>query len=141
MVTHITSSKQKLYWSEVGIQDKDQSRWFNQQIQARLVVKGYKQKEGEDFREIFALVSRLDTVWLIISLAAQKNWKIYQMDVKSAFLNGYLEEEIFIDQPPGFVKEGEEHKVYKLRKALYGLKQSPRAWYSRINAYFEKHGF
>ena len=67
---------------------------------ARLVAKGYKQKEGEDFREIFAPVSRLDTVRLIISLAAQKNWKIYQMDVKSAFLNGYLEEEIFIDQPP-----------------------------------------
>lgn len=63
------------------------------------------------------------------------------MDVKSAFLNGFLEEEIYVDQPPGFVKKGEEEKVYKLKKALYGLRQSPRAWYSRINSYFEKNGF
>ena len=108
---------------------------------ARLVAKGYKQKEGEDFTEIFAPVSRLETVRLLISLAAQKKWKLFQMDVKSAFLNGVLKEEIYVNQPPGFVKKGEENKVYKLKKALYGLKQSPRAWYSRINSYFKKCGF
>jgi hypothetical protein len=108
---------------------------------ARLVAKGYKQKEGEDYTEVFAPVSRLDTVRLIISLAAQNSWRIFQMDVKSAFLNGVLQEDVYLEQPPGFVKKGEEKKVYKLKKALYGLKQSPRAWYSRINSYFEKNGF
>jgi len=108
---------------------------------ARLVAKGYRQKEGEDFTEVYAPVSRLETVRLIISLAAQNNWKLFQMDVKSAFLNGVLNEEVYVDQPPGFVKKGEENKVYKLKKALYGLKQSPRAWYNRINSYFAKCGF
>ncbi|CAL2241350.1 unnamed protein product [Prunus armeniaca] len=108
---------------------------------ARLVAKGYKQKEGEDYTEVFAPVSRLDTVRLIISLAAQNNWKVFQMDVKSAFLNSVLNEEVYLAQPPRYVKRGEEKKVFKLRKALYGLKQSPRAWYSHINSYFEKNGF
>ena len=107
----------------------------------RPIVKGYKQKEGEDYTEIFAHVSRLDTIHSIISLAAQNNWKVFQMDVKSAFLNGVLNEEVYLEQPPGYVKRGEKKKVFKLRKALYGLKQSPRAWYSRINSYFEKNGF
>ncbi|GAA0166120.1 transmembrane signal receptor [Lithospermum erythrorhizon] len=108
---------------------------------ARLVAKGYKQKEGEDFNEVFAPVSRLDTVRLIISLAAQNGWKLLQMDIKSSFLNGVLQDEIYLEQPPSFVKKGEEEKVYKLRKALYGLKQSPRAWYDRINDFFLKCGF
>lgn len=108
---------------------------------ARLVAKGYKQKEGEDFNEVFAPVSRLDTIRLLISLAAQNGWKLLHMDVKSAFLNGFLQDEIYLQQPPGFVKRGEEEKVYKLRKALYGLKQSPRAWYDRINNFFLKNGF
>ncbi|CAL8157460.1 unnamed protein product [Prunus armeniaca] len=107
---------------------------------ARLVAKGYKQKEGKDYTEVFAPVSRLDTVHLIISLAAQNNWKVFQMDVKSAFLNGVLNEEVYLEQPHGYVKRGEEKKVFKLRKALYVLKQSPRAWYSCINSYFEKNG-
>ena len=72
---------------------------------------------------------------MLLALAAQKGWKIYQLDVKSIFLNGYLEEEIFVEQPEGFVVKGKEDKVYQLKKALYGLKQAPRAWYSRINAH------
>ncbi|GKU89839.1 hypothetical protein SLEP1_g3924 [Rubroshorea leprosula] len=72
---------------------------------------------------------------------AMNSWPIYQLDVKSAFLHGNLQEHVFIDQPPGYVKSGSEHKVYKLKKALYGLKQAPRAWYSRIDAYFLKEGF
>ncbi|VVA36400.1 PREDICTED: Retrovirus-related Pol poly from transposon, partial [Prunus dulcis] len=71
----------------------------------------------------------------------QKSWKLYQLDVKSAFLNGILEEEVYIDQPEGFVVKGSESKVYKLHKALYGLKQAPRAWYSEIDGYFAECGF
>ncbi|XP_073121665.1 uncharacterized protein [Henckelia pumila] len=108
---------------------------------ARLVAKGYKQKEGEDFNEVFDPLSRLDTIRLIISLAAQNGWKLFQMDVKLAFWNGYLQEEIYLEQPLGFVRKCEEDKVYKLKKTLYGLKQSPRAWYGRINDYFIKFGF
>lgn len=78
---------------------------------------------------------------MIISLAAQNSWKIFQMDVKSAFLNGYLEEEVYIEQPIGFVKNGHEDKVLKLKRALYGLKQAPRAWISRIDNYFRQTGF
>ncbi|CAL8165835.1 unnamed protein product [Prunus armeniaca] len=77
----------------------------------------------------------------LIALAAQKNWKLYQLDVKSAFLNGVLQEEVYIDQPDGFVIQGQEDKVYKLHKALYGLKQAPRAWYGEIDNYFSQCGF
>lgn len=74
-------------------------------------------------------------------MAAQNSWSIYQLDVKSAFLHGELEEEVYVEQPTEYVKQGCERQVYRLKKALYGLKQAPRAWYSRINAYFIKGGF
>ena len=83
----------------------------------------------------------METIRLLISQAAQFKWPIYQMDVKSAFLNGVLEEEVYVEQPPGYVKAGKEGKVLKLRKALYGLKQAPRAWNTRIDTYFKKTGF
>ena len=108
---------------------------------ARLVAKGYKQEHGVDYTEVFAPVARHDTIRMVIALAAQNSWPIFQLDVKSAFLHGYLEEEVFIEQPSGYIKIGDEHKVYKLKKALYGLKQAPRDWYSRIEAYFLKVGF
>ncbi|GLU00272.1 hypothetical protein SLE2022_176510 [Rubroshorea leprosula] len=110
-------------------------------FKARLVAKGYKQEFGIDYQEVFAPVARMDTIRLVIALAAQNSWPIYQLDVKSAFLHGNLQEQVFVDQPPGYVKSGSEHKVYRLKKALYGLKQAPRAWYSRIDAYFLKEGF
>ena len=108
---------------------------------ARLVAKGYKQEFGVDYKEVFAPVARHDTIKLVIALAAQNSWPIFQLDVKSAFLHGDLMELVFIDQPPGYIKSGNEHKVYKLKKALYGLKQAPRAWYNRIETYFLKQGF
>ena len=108
---------------------------------ARLVVKGYAQVFGVDFSETFALVARLDTIRLVLALAAQKSWKVFQLDVKSAFLNGYLQEEIYVEQPEGFAVTGHEDKVYILKKALYGLKQAPRAWYSRIDEYLLSLGF
>jgi hypothetical protein len=83
-----------------------------------LIVKGYAQIFGVDFSETFALVARLDTIRMLLAVAAKKGWKIFQLDVKSAFLNGYLYEEIFMEQPKGFVIGGEEEKVYLLKKAL-----------------------
>ncbi|KAM1746060.1 hypothetical protein ACFX11_012725 [Malus domestica] len=112
-----------------------------QKNKARLVAKGYAQKPGIDYNETFAPVARLDTIRTLIALAAQKCWKLYQLDVKSAFLNGVLEEEVYVEQPDGFVAKGEEDRVYKLHKALYGLKQAPRAWYGEIDTYFSQCGF
>ncbi|BBN69055.1 transposable element gene [Prunus dulcis] len=112
-----------------------------QKNKARLVAKGYSQKPGIDFNETFAPVARLDTVRTLVAVAAQRNWNLFQLDVKSAFLNGVLNEEVYVDQPSGFVMQGSEDKVYKLKKALYGLKQAPRAWYDEINSYFIKTGF
>ena len=112
-----------------------------QKHKARLVARGFTQKPGIDFSETFSPVARLETIRTLIALAAQKKWKIFQLDVKSAFLNGKLEEEIYVEQPQGFLVEGGENKVYRLLKALYGLKQSPRAWYKEIDKYFMKNGF
>ncbi|KAH9650283.1 hypothetical protein KPL70_026315 [Citrus sinensis] len=107
---------------------------------ARLVVKGYSQKAGIDYDEVFAPIARLETIRLIISLAAQNKWKIFQMDVKSVFLNGFLKE-VYIEQPLGYVVKGHEDKVLRLKKALYGLKQAPRAWNSKIDKYFQEKCF
>lgn len=108
---------------------------------ARLVVKGYAQRKGIDYNEIYAPVARWDTVRSILAMAAQKGWIIYQLDVKCAFLNGELKETVFINQPQGFIQKGDERKVCKLKRALYGLKQAPRAWFNRIEGYFLKEGF
>jgi len=90
---------------------------------------------------VFAPVARLDTIRLVTAFVVQKGWAIYQLDVKSAFLHGELNEEVFVEQPRGYEKKGNEQKVYKLKRALYGLKQAPRAWYSRIESYFVNEEF
>jgi hypothetical protein len=94
---------------------------------ARLVVKGYAQWRGIDYDEVFAPVARLDSVRLLITLVAQEEWEVHHLDVKSAFLNGDLQEEVFVEQPVGFIKPGKEHLVLRLHNALYGLHQAPRA--------------
>lgn len=108
---------------------------------ARLVAKRYSQQWGVDFTEVFAPVARWDTIRTILTLATLRGWNVFQLDVKSAFLHGELSETVFVDQPQGYQKRGEEHKVYRLKNALYGLRQAPRAWYNRIESYFLKEGF
>ena len=100
---------------------------------ARLVAKGYVQKHGIDFDEVFAPVARVETIRLIIALAASNGWEVHHLDVKTAFLHGELKEDVFVVQPEGFIIEGQEHKVYKLKKALYGLRQAPRTWNIKLN--------
>ena len=112
-----------------------------EKYKARLVAKGFAQQEGIDYEETFAPTAKWNTIRLTLALAAQKGWKVHQMDVKSAFLNGDLQEDVYMTQPPGFEVEGQEHKVCKLIKALYGLKQAPRAWYAKMDDYLKKVGF
>ncbi|GJT40080.1 retrovirus-related pol polyprotein from transposon TNT 1-94, partial [Tanacetum coccineum] len=104
----------------------------------RLVAKGYKQEEGIDFEESFAPVVRLEAVQMFF---AYKNITIFQMDVKTAFLNGPLKEEVYVSQPEGFIDLEFPDHVYRLKKALYGLKQAPRAWYDKLSSFLIEHGF
>ncbi|GJY37050.1 retrovirus-related pol polyprotein from transposon TNT 1-94 [Tanacetum coccineum] len=107
----------------------------------RLVAKGYRQEEGIDFEESFAHVARLEAVRMFIAYAAHKNITIFQMDVKTAFLNGPLKEEVYVSQPEGFIDPEFPDHVYRLKKALYGLKQAPRAWYDKLSSFLIEHGF
>ncbi|GJW11336.1 retrovirus-related pol polyprotein from transposon TNT 1-94 [Tanacetum coccineum] len=108
---------------------------------ARLVAKGFRQEEGLDFEESFAPVARLEAIRIFIANAASKNMTVYQMDVKTAFLNGELKEEVYVHQPEGFVDPERPHHVYRLKKALYGLKQAPRAWYDTLSKFLLAQGF
>ncbi|GKD03171.1 retrovirus-related pol polyprotein from transposon TNT 1-94, partial [Tanacetum coccineum] len=108
---------------------------------SRLVAKGYAQKEGIDFEESFAPVARLEAVRLFIAYAAHKSFIVYQMDVKTTFLYGPLKEEVYVNQPDGFVDPYHPDKVYRLKKALYGLKQAPRAWYDELSKFLVSKGF
>ncbi|KAL8148832.1 hypothetical protein AgCh_005997 [Apium graveolens] len=108
---------------------------------ARLVAKHYCQQEGIDFDETFAPVARLEAIRIFLAYAAHANFKVYQMDVKSAFLNGDLEEEVYVSQPPGFEDPSFPNNVYYLLKALYGLKQAPRAWYDTLSKFLLENHF
>ncbi|GJZ36534.1 putative ribonuclease H-like domain-containing protein [Tanacetum coccineum] len=108
---------------------------------ARLVAKGYRQEEGIDFEESFAPVARIEAIRIFIANAASKNMIIYQMDVKTAFLNGELKEEVYVSQPEGFVDPDHPTHVYRLKKALYGLKQAPRAWYNTLSRFLLENKF
>ncbi|GJR90896.1 retrovirus-related pol polyprotein from transposon TNT 1-94 [Tanacetum coccineum] len=101
----------------------------------------YAQEEGIDFEESFAPVARLEAVRIFVAYAAHKSFPIYQMDVKTEFLNGPLKEEVYVAQPDGFVDPDHPDKVYRLRKALYGLKQAPRAWYDELSKFLISKGF
>ncbi|GKC07082.1 retrovirus-related pol polyprotein from transposon TNT 1-94 [Tanacetum coccineum] len=120
------------------LKDEDNNVILNK---SRLVAKGYRHEEGIDFEESFAPVARLEAVRIFVAYATYKSFTIYQMDVKTAFLNGPLKEKIFVSQPDWFVDPYHPKKVYHLRKALYGLKQAPRAWYDEISKFLISKGF
>jgi hypothetical protein len=107
----------------------------------RFVARGFSQVEGIDYEETFSLVARYTSIWMIISPATSMGWRVHQMDVKTTFLNGEIEEEVYIEQPYGFVIHEKESHVCRLKKAMYGLKQAPRAWYARIDGHLMSLGF
>ena len=108
---------------------------------ARLVAKGYNQQPGIDFTETYSPVIKSTTIRLVLGLAVNKDWPVRQIDVNTAFLQGNLNEEVFMCQPPGFIDSDRPTHVCKLRKAIYGLKQAPRAWYSELYRYLISSGF
>lgn len=106
-----------------------------------MVAQGYSQIEGVDFEETFAPVARLESIRLLLAVACALNFKLFQMDVKNAFLNGFLNEEVYVEQPKGFEDPHYPDHVLKLKKALYGLKQAPRAWYERLTNFLIDKGY
>nr|GFC11850.1 retrovirus-related Pol polyprotein from transposon TNT 1-94 [Tanacetum cinerariifolium] len=108
---------------------------------ARLVARGYRQEEGIDFEESFAPVAILEAIRIFLAYDAHKNMVVYHMDVKTAFLNGNLREEVYVSQPDGFVDQDNPNHVYKLKKALYGLNQAPRAWYDMLSSFLISQDF
>ncbi|KAL0549396.1 hypothetical protein IC582_013878 [Cucumis melo] len=112
-----------------------------ERYKARLVAKGYTQKDGIEYKETFSPFSKKDSLRIIMALVAHYNLKLHQMDVKTAFLNGNLDEEVFMDQPEGFMVEGKEHMVCKLKRSIYGLKQASKQWYIKFNDTITSFGF
>ncbi|WKA05143.1 hypothetical protein VitviT2T_023126 [Vitis vinifera] len=107
---------------------------------ARLVAQGFNQEEWIDYEETFAPVARLEAIRMLLAFACFKDFVLYQMDVKSAFFNGFINEEVYVEQPPGFQSFNFPNHVFRLKKALYGLKQAPRAWYERLSKFILKKG-
>jgi hypothetical protein len=112
-----------------------------EKYKAQFAARGFSQVEGVDYDETFAPVARYTSIGAVIYIATKMGWKIHQMDMKTAFMNGLIEEEVYIEQPQGFEVHGRDSHVCRLKKALYGLKQAPKAWYSRIDTYLQQMGF
>ncbi|GKA51202.1 copia protein [Tanacetum coccineum] len=108
---------------------------------ARLVAQGYNQEEGIDYDETYAPVARLESIRILLAYACALDFKLYQMDVKSAFLNSFINEEVYVVQPLRFIDFAKPNYVYRLKKALYGLKQALKAWYDRLKAFLIKHDY
>jgi hypothetical protein len=107
---------------------------------ARLIAQGFSQVEGLDHGETFAPIARLEAIRILLAFAASNRFKLYHVDVKTIFLNGVIQEEVFLRQPRGFENPKYPNRVYKISKALYGLKQAPRAWCARLKTFLLEHG-
>ncbi|TYK01935.1 Integrase, catalytic core [Cucumis melo var. makuwa] len=127
MKEKMTAIEKNGTWKMADLSEEKKRNWLEQ--------------HGIDFEETFSSIARFKTVRIVLELPAQQQWSVYQFDVKSAFLNGELQEEVYVEQLEGFVKKDSGEKVYKFTKALYGLKQAPRACYNKINGYFQQNGF
>nr|GEX53461.1 copia protein [Tanacetum cinerariifolium] len=108
---------------------------------SRLVVRGYRQEEGIDFEESFALIPRMEAIRIFLAYAAHKSFTVFQMDVKTVFLHGSLKEDVYVCQPEGFIDADHPSHVYKLKKAIYRLKQAPRAWYDELSKFYLHNHF
>jgi hypothetical protein len=133
--------KQNVAGTKLVFHNKQDEHGVVTRNKARLVAKGYSQVEGLHFDETFALVARLESIHILLAYATHHGFMLYQVDIKSAFLNGPIKEEVYVEQSPGFESEEYPNHVYKLHKALYGLKQAPRAWYECLRDFLIENGF
>nr|GEW73418.1 putative ribonuclease H-like domain-containing protein [Tanacetum cinerariifolium] len=135
------SKGKRVIGSKWVFRNKKDERGIVIRNKARLVAQGHTQEEGIDYEEVFAPVARIEAIRLFLAYASFMGFMVYQMNVKSAFLNGTIKEEVYVCQPPGFEDPDYPDKVYKVVKALYGLHQAPRAWYETLANYILKNGF
>ena len=112
-----------------------------ERYKARLVARGFTQTKGIDYGETLSTEAKVISIRILLSLATQRSWPLYQLDVKNAFLHGDSHEEVYIEIAPGYGRKGESHKVCRLKKALYGLKQSPRAWFEKFSKAIVSFGY
>jgi hypothetical protein len=136
-----SSEEQEHHWHQMGLPQQRRWAWSAGAQQRKTCGQGYSQVEGLDFGETFALVARLEAIWLLLAYSSLNDIKLYQMDMKSVFLNDEINELVYVEQPPGFEDPRNPNHVYRLKKALYGLKQAPRAWYERLSGFLVKQGF
>ncbi|GJR08671.1 putative ribonuclease H-like domain-containing protein [Tanacetum coccineum] len=137
----ISQSLEDKSWVDAMLQNKKDERGVVVRNKARLVAQGHRQEEGIDYDEVFAPVARIEAIRIFLAFASYMGFIVYQMDVKSAFLYGKINEEVYVSQPPGFIDLEYPNKVYKVVKALYGLHQAPRAWYATLSTFLEQSGY
>jgi hypothetical protein len=133
--------KQNVAGTKLVFHNKQDEHGVVTRNKARLVAKGYSQVEGLHFDETFALIVRLESIHILLAYATHHGFNLYQVDIKSAFLNGPIKEEVYVEQSPGFESEEYPNHVYKFHKALYGLKQAPRVWYECLRDFLIENGF
>nr|GEW12819.1 copia protein [Tanacetum cinerariifolium] len=135
---HMTGNRKLFFIQSVQLRKRN---FWEQLARARLVAQDYNQQEGIDYDETYAPVARLESIRILLAYACALDFKLYQMDVKSAFLDGFIYEDVYVAQPPGFIDFAKPNYVYRVKKALYGLKQAPKAWYDRLKAFLIKHDY
>jgi hypothetical protein len=137
----VERSKQNVVRAKWVFRNKRDKQGVIKRNKARLVAKGYSQVEGLDFDETFAPVARFELIHMLLAYATHHGFKLYQLDVKSAFLNSLIKEEVYVEQSPNFKSEEYPNRVYKLYKALYRLKQAPKVWYECLRDFLIENNF